>query len=56
VLRLEGALMVKRLAFNPVNRSVTISSDNAAYPSWADCDPAKVELVGRAIWVGRRLT
>jgi phage repressor protein C with HTH and peptisase S24 domain len=56
VLRLEGALMVKRLAFNPVNRSVTISSDNTAYPSWADCDPAKVELVGRAIWVGRRLT
>jgi phage repressor protein C with HTH and peptisase S24 domain len=56
VLRLEGALMVKRLAFNPVNRTVTISSDNAAYPSWADCDPAKVELVGRAIWVGRRLT
>lgn len=56
VLRLDGALMVKRLAFNPVNRTVTISSDNAAYPSWADCDPAKVELVGRAIWVGRRLT
>ncbi|HZG46823.1 MAG TPA: S24 family peptidase [Allosphingosinicella sp.] len=56
VLRLEGALMVKRLAFNPVNRTVTISSDNVAYPSWADCDPAKVELVGRAIWVGRRLT
>jgi len=56
VLRLEGALMVKRLAFNPVNRNVTISSDNSAYPSWADCDPAKVELVGRAIWVGRRLT
>ena len=56
VLRLEGALMVKRLAFNPVNRNVTISSDNSAYPSWADCDPAKVELVGRAVWVGRRLT
>jgi phage repressor protein C with HTH and peptisase S24 domain len=56
VLRLEGALMVKRLAFNPVNRNVTISSDNAAYPSWPDCDPAKVELIGRAVWVGRRLT
>jgi SOS-response transcriptional repressor LexA len=56
VLRLEGALMVKRLAFNPVNRNVTISSDNGAYPSWPDCDPANVELVGRAVWVGRRLT
>jgi phage repressor protein C with HTH and peptisase S24 domain len=56
VLRLEGALMVKRLAFNPAARTVTIRSDNPAYPSWADCDPAKVELVGRAVWVGRRLT
>jgi phage repressor protein C with HTH and peptisase S24 domain len=56
VLRLEGALMVKRLAFNPAARSVTISSDNPAYPSWNDCDPSDVELVGRAVWVGRRLT
>lgn len=56
VLRLEGALMVKRLAFNPVNKTVTIKSDNDAYPSWPDCKPAKVELVGRAVWMGRRLT
>lgn len=56
VLRLEGALMVKRLAFNPVNKSVTIRSDNDAYPSWPNCDPARIELVGRAVWVGRRLT
>jgi phage repressor protein C with HTH and peptisase S24 domain len=56
VLRLEGALMVKRLAFNPVNKRVTIRSDNAAYPSWPDCDPDAVELVGRAVWFGRRLT
>lgn len=56
VLRLDGALMVKRLAFNPAARTVTIRSDNAAYPSWPDCDPAGVELVGRAVWVGRRLT
>ena len=56
VLRLEGALMVKRLAFNPVSKAVTIRSDNAAYPSWPDCDPDAVELVGRAVWFGRRLT
>jgi phage repressor protein C with HTH and peptisase S24 domain len=56
VLRLQGALMVKRLAFNPANRSVTISSDNGAYQTWPDCDPNDVELVGRAVWVGRRLT
>jgi phage repressor protein C with HTH and peptisase S24 domain len=56
VLRFDGALMVKRLAFNPARRTVTIRSDNEAYPSWSDCDPAAVEVVGRAIWVGRRLS
>ena len=55
VLRLDGGLMVKRLAFNPVARSVTIRSDNEAYPSWPDCDPERLELVGRALWMGRRL-
>ena len=55
VLRLEGALMVKRLAFNPAAKTVTILSDNEAYRSWPDCDPDQVELVGRAVWVGRRL-
>jgi phage repressor protein C with HTH and peptisase S24 domain len=55
VIRLEGALMVKRLALNPAARRVTIRSDNSAYPSWPDCDPAKIDLVGRVLWVGRRL-
>ena len=55
VIRLEGALMVKRLALNPAARRVTVQSDNSAYPSWSDCDPARIDLVGRVLWVGRRL-
>lgn len=55
VIRLEGALMVKRLALNPAARRLTVQSDNVAYPSWPDCDPAKIDLVGRVLWVGRRL-
>ena len=55
VLRLEGALVVKRLALNPVAGQVTIQSDNPAYPSWPDCDPARVDVVGRVVWVGRRV-
>lgn len=56
VLRLEGTLMVKRLALNPAARRVSISSDNEAYPSWPDCDPASVDIVGRVLWAGRRIT
>ena len=55
VLRMEGALMVKRLALNPSARRITVASDNPAYPSWADCDAASIDIVGRVVWVGRKL-
>src|SRR5690349_17675959 len=55
VLRIEGALVVKRLAVNPAARTVSVRSDNPAYPGWPDCDPAAVDIVGRVVWAGRRL-
>ncbi len=55
VLRVDDSLLVKRLALNPVARSITIVSDNPAYPSWADRDPAQIEVIGRAVWAGRRI-
>ena len=55
VLRMEGALIVKRLALNPAARRIAVRSDNPAYPSWNDCNPADVDVIGRVIWVGRRL-
>ncbi len=55
VLRVDGALLVKRLAVNPAARRVGIRSDNPAYPSWDDCDPASIDLIGRVVWVGRKL-
>ncbi len=56
VLRVDDTLMVKRLALNPAARSITIVSDNPAYPTWADHDPAQIEVIGRAVWAGRRIT
>lgn len=55
VLRVDGALIVKRLALHPAGRGFTIRSDNNAYPDWTDCDPAAIELIGRVIWAGRRV-
>ena len=55
VLRIDDALVVKRLAVNPAARTLTIRSDNPAYPGWPDCDPAAVEIVGRVVWAGRRI-
>ena len=55
VLRIDDALVVKRLAVNPAARTVSIRSDNPAYPGWPDCDLAAIELVGRVVWAGRRI-
>ena len=53
-LRIEGAVIVKRVAVNPARRRVTIQSDNPAYPAWDDCEPGCLEIVGRVVWAGRR--
>jgi SOS-response transcriptional repressor LexA len=55
VLRMDDALVVKRLALNPAGRRVSITSDNPAYPSWPDCPIKSVEIVGRVVWAGRRV-
>lgn len=55
VLRAEEALVVKRLALNPMGRRVTVQSDNPAYPDWPDCTLEQVQPIGRVIWSGRRV-
>lgn len=55
VLRVDGALLVKRLGVNPATRRLSILSDNPAFPSWPDCNPESVTVIGRVVWVGRKL-
>ena len=55
VLRLDGVLMVKRVALGLRRTSFSIRSDNPNYPGWEDVDPALVEIIGRVVWAGRRL-
>ena len=56
VLRREDTLMVKRLAVSPSARLVTIKSDNPAYPEWRDFDLASIEIIGRVVWAGRKVS
>lgn len=55
VLRFDDALVVKRIALNPLGRRLTVQSDNPAYPDWPDCGLGDIEPVGRVIWSGRRV-
>ena len=55
VLRVGGALLVKRLALHPVGRRVTVQSDNPAYSDLPDCGLDEIECIGRVIWAGRKI-
>jgi phage repressor protein C with HTH and peptisase S24 domain len=55
VLRIDDAVLVKRLALNPISRRVAIQSDNPAYPDWPDLAPDEINCIGRVIWCGRRI-
>ncbi|NWK94347.1 peptidase S24 [Sphingobium lactosutens] len=55
VLRLDGSLMVKRVALGPWRGRFSVLSDNPLYPDWSDLNPDLVHIVGRVVWAGRRL-
>ena len=55
VLRIEDSVVVKRIALHPMRRSVTVQSDNPAYPDWPDCGIDQLNCIGRVIWVGRKV-
>ncbi|MBZ9647077.1 peptidase S24 [Sphingobium sp. 3R8] len=55
VLRLDGVLMVKRIAMGPRKGRFSVLSDNSLYPGWQDLGPDLVQVVGRVVWTGRRL-
>jgi phage repressor protein C with HTH and peptisase S24 domain len=55
VLRVDGTLLVKRLAIHPVGRRVTVQSDNPAYSDLPDCGLDEIDSIGRVIWAGRRI-
>jgi hypothetical protein len=55
VLRVDDALVVKRIALHPVGHRVTVQSDNPAYPDWPDYDMEEIVCIGRVIWAGRKI-
>ena len=55
VLRVDDSLLVKRLAVHPLGRTVTVQSDNPAYPDWPDCAMDTIHCIGRVIWAGRKV-
>ena len=55
VIRMDDALMVKRLAVRP-GQQLSVLSDNPAYPGWPDVEPDAVSIIGRVVWAGRKIS
>ena len=55
VLRVDEAVVVKRIALHPMGRTVTVQSDNPAYPDWPDFRIDEINCIGRVIWAGRKV-
>ncbi|HTG37487.1 S24 family peptidase [Sphingomonas sp.] len=53
VLRIDEVLMVKRVRAD--GPALIVTSDNPAAPSPGRVDVARVRLIGRVVWVSRRL-
>lgn len=55
VLRRDDTLMVKRIALAPTSGTLTISSDNPAYPTWRDVPADNLQVIGRVVWSSRKV-
>jgi phage repressor protein C with HTH and peptisase S24 domain len=56
ILRIDHALIAKRISPGPLKGQVVVSSDNSAYPTWSGIEAAKLMVLGRVIWLGRKLS
>ena len=55
-IRTEAGVLIKRIGVHPATKRLSVISDNAAYPAFFDCDPSAIDILGRVIWAGRRIS
>ena len=55
VVKMDQALLVKRLQIDPSSRCVTVISDNDKYAVIKNVECDAIQVVGRVIWLGRRV-
>lgn len=54
-LKMGAGLTIKRIAFSPEGNTVSLRSDNPIYPSHEYVNRSGITLIGRVVWMGRRL-
>lgn len=51
----DGGFSIRRVTVHPVTRRLSLLADNPAYASYPDCDAASLKVLGRIVWIGRKL-
>jgi Peptidase S24-like len=51
----DGEVFFRRIGVRPDQSGVTVGCDNALYPVWENVDPAELPVVGKAIWISRKI-
>jgi transcriptional regulator with XRE-family HTH domain len=51
----QGSIALKRLQLQPYGTRITLLSDNRDYPPYELEDASQLSLIGKVIWVGKRL-
>lgn len=55
VVRYGDAVQVKRVSIHPDTQLLTVKSDNKEYSTFPNLSPDRVDIVGRVVWLGRRV-
>ena len=55
VIRTDTQLLVRRIALEPARGRISVLTDNPTYPAWKGLARNAVQIVGKVVWVGRRV-
>lgn len=55
VIRYDSDLVVKRIVFDPTSKKLRIYGDNPIYKPHENVSPKDITIVGRVIWLGRKV-
>lgn len=55
VIRTDTQLLVRRIALEPARGRISVLTDNPTYPAWNGLARNAVQIVGKVVWIGRRI-
>ena len=54
VIDVDGRTLIQRIAYNPIKRTIFISSDSPLHAPLGEAQPGDVKIAGRVVWSSKR--